>query len=231
MGKGKVVAIISGGPDSIGYAVLWKTRGYDIYPIVFNYGQKASKEIEVAIRLSRILEFNEPKVVDISFMKRIWKGTQLTDEKVEIETDYTSSVVVPLRNAVFLTIAAIYAISIGADKVIYGAQLNDTTPRPDTHEPRYPDCTPEFQYALQLALNLGLFRGERRLEIWSPARELLTKAELLKKTYSTIGDLIFETWSCYLSGEKHCGVCESCINRKKAFKDAGIPDKTPYMVK
>lgn len=224
----KAVAIVSGGPDSIGYAAIWKSRGYEIHPIIFNYGQKGIKEVEVAEELCEKLKFHKPVVIDISFMKNLWRGAQLTDEDVRVESTYTPTVVVPIRNAVFLTIATAYAYVIGAEKVIYGAHLDDNLPRQDTHEPIYPDCSPEFQYALQTALNLGHFRSERRIEIWSPARELWTKTENLKKTFNVIGDLIYSTWSCYLSGRKHCGRCESCINRHKAFIQAQIIDKTEY---
>ena len=37
------------------------------------------------------------------------------------------------------------------------------------------------------------------------------------------------TWSCYTKGPTHCGECESCNNRKKAFTKSGITDKTKYL--
>ena len=228
MKKNKVVAVVSGGPDSIGYAAYWKHKGYEIHPLIFHYEHKGSKEVQVAQDLCKKLGFQDPIIIDFSDLKQLWKGTQLTDDQIKVEKDYAPTVVVPIRNAVFLTIAAAYAFTIQAKYVIYGAHLDDNTPIPKTLEPIYPDCSPEFQAALEAALNIGHFRAARGLQIWSPAREGLRKSENLKRTYKIIGDLIYETWSCYLSGQHHCGQCESCINRHKAFTEAGIPDGTIY---
>ncbi len=52
---------------------------------------------------------------------------------------------------------------------------------------------------------------------------------LLKKGYKVLGKKIFKTWSCYSNKKFHCGSCESCNNRKAAFVEAGIPDKTKYL--
>jgi len=43
-----------------------------------------------------------------------------------------------------------------------------------------------------------------------------------------LGVPLHRTWSFYLNGPIHCGVCESCRNRKKAFKKAGVSDPTEY---
>lgn len=225
----KAVSVVSGGIDSISYAALWKNRGYTIYPVIFDYGQKGRKEIEVAKKLSKILKFEEPLAIDISSLKGVWLGTQLLDESISVERDYSPTVVVPIRNVVFLTIACAYALSIGAEVVTYGAHLDDITTQKDASEPLYPDCHPSVGLILEDVVRIAHFPvGQKKLEIWSPAREGLTKAQNLKKGYELLGSLIYETWSCYLSGSIHCGACESCINRHKAFIEAEIPDKTCY---
>jgi len=223
----KAVAVVSGGPDSMGYAAVWKSRGFAIHPIVFDYGQKGKKEVEILGRLCPKLGFEKEVRVDLSSLSRLWPNTQLTDPSIRVESEYARNVVVPLRNGVFLMVAAAYADSLGADHLLYGAHLSDSARRGTGGEPLYPDCTPEFASALEDAVNKGRFSGTP-IKIHSPAIEGLTKDRLLRMAYDVMGDLIFETWSCYLSGDVHCGACESCSNRRKAFAAAGIEDKTRY---
>ena len=87
---------------------------------------------------------------------------------------------------------------------------------------------------LNLAEEDGITLGLReKISIWSPVLEDINKTNLLKTGYRILGDEIFRTWSCYSGGipalkKLHCGVCESCINRKVAINKAGIKDKTDY---
>lgn len=246
MERAKVIAVVSGGPDSFCTLVYWLSRGYNTVVLFFDYGQKASRRELLALRelidaLAKISIEREwgiverLVVIDLSSMRNLWTGTQLIDESVQVTSSYDKTIVVPLRNVLMTTIASAYAYSLietnRLDKVIVtlGSQYDDVKPREDTWEPRYPDCSPECYQVLESALKICHFRDTReRIEIWTPSRAMITKTELLKTCYSLIGDLVYKTWSCYLDHEKHCGKCESCINRKTAFRQAGLPDKTEY---
>lgn len=222
----KAVVIVSGGLDSSGVAAYWKRESYELYLLTFDYGQRASREINRALEIGEKLDASSHKVLDISFMKELYGGSNvLTDESKVMPKTFQSNIIVPIRNAVFLTIATAYAFSLRADIVAYGAHLTDQP---------YPDCRPQFAKELSATLNLGdidAIKGgvHPQVRIWSPAIEGLSKDEMLKISYGILGDGVYRTWSCYLNGEKQCGECESCNNRKKAFKLAGIQDLTDYM--
>jgi len=193
--------------------------------ISFFYGQRARQELEKARIIGGSLAALEHKFVDISFMKELYGSTNvLTDETKQMPSQFQPNIIVPIRNAVFLAIASAWAFSIQAEIVAYGAHLTDNP---------YPDCRPEFAYKLAEAFNLGnvdaIKRGDHpSIRIWSPAIEGLKKAEMLRKSYDLIGEMVYDTWSCYLDKDQHCGTCESCRNRKIAFAEAGIKDKTTY---
>jgi 7-cyano-7-deazaguanine synthase len=227
------VCIMSGGLDSVCYAAsLAANDDYDLYLLTFAYGQRARREIERARYFAKVLKAKDHKVVDISFMKSLYgRSNALTDSRQELSKDFSQSLVVPVRNAVFLTIAAAWAMSINAKVVAYGAHTGDV--------PHYPDCRPAFVSAMNEALNIAesdaIVAGKRQeVMMLSPAVVGLNKPALLKAGYKILGDRIFQTWSCYSDGVRagkkrlHCGRCESCINRKNAFTIARIEDKTDY---
>lgn len=225
----RAVSCISGGLDSFSYSILWYKRGYEINPITYYYGQKAKKELRVARRLCSRIGFEKPIVIDISSLRNIWRGTQLTDESVSIAKQYEPTVVVPIRNIVFLSIATAYAYTINAQVVTYGAQMEDCQLTED-NEPQYPDCTPSVAMMFESVVNLAHFpTGKKKVEIWSPAREGLTKDRIIKMAYEEVSDLLFETWSCYGNEKLHCGQCKACVTRHEAFMKALGFDKTKYL--
>ena len=221
----KAVVIFSGGVDSICSCAYLKPK-YDLYGISFSYGQRANKEIQTAKKFSKILGLREHKILDINFMKNLYGETNvLTNSKVKIPSEFDYSIVVPIRNAIFLSIASAWAFTLNASLVAYGAHKGDRN---------YPDCRPGFTKKMEYALNAGELDGiklgiRKKITIWSPFRDGLTKSDLLKKGSKFLGKKIFETWSCYNNKKLHCGECESCNNRKLAFEKAGIIDKTQYL--
>jgi len=224
----KIIAVVSGGLDSTSFMGSY-SKDNDVEVITFDYGQKAQKETE---SLKQICDkINVPlKIIDLRFMRDLWKGTQLTDETVKIKPKYEPSVVVPLRNGVMLMIAVSYAYTVKADKVIFGSHMGDIG-RFDHHgheEYFYPDCSHRFAFALEDACKSGVFDCDKKIRLESPATHSLTKKDLVKIGYETLNDLLFETWSCYENGDKQCGKCESCNNRKESFRNADIKDMTEY---
>ena len=221
----KAIVVFSGGIDSISMCAYLKEK-YELYGISFLYGQKANQEIKKAKAFAKILRLKEHKIVNISFMKELYGNTNvLTDSKKKIPSKFNYSIVVPIRNGIFLSIATAWAFSINASLVAYGAHTGDKN---------YPDCRPAFSKKLESSFNQGEIDGikskiRKKIEIWSPYKAKLSKKQLLKKGYSVLGDSIFNSWSCYKNGKVQCGKCESCNNRKAAFLEAGIEDKTLYL--
>ncbi len=213
--KEKCVVVLSGGPDSVTVAYWAKKQGYDIYGLSYKYGQIASKEVEHAKLIAQKLGV-PLKVIDLSSLKDIYVGvTSVCDKKIEMTESFSQPIIVPFRNAIFLSIAVAYAVSIGATKIFYGAQGSD--------EPFYPDCRKEFYKSFETTARLGT--GEE-ITVEAPFSDV-PKSAIMKRGLE-LGVPFELTWSCYLDGPKHCGKCESCMNRKRAFKEAQIQDPTEY---
>ena len=213
--KPKCVVVLSGGPDSAVVAYWAKKQGYELYPITFNYGQIAVKETAVAQKIAESLD-TKTKIVDLSALKDVFGDvTSLCNTNIPLTSEFSQPLIVPFRNAIFLSVAVSYAISVGADKIFYGAHGSD--------EPFYPDCRREFYEAFEKAAQLGT--GER-ISIQAPFSGKRKSAVIKKGAELSVPfDL---TWSCYCDAEKHCGKCESCVNRKQAFQEAGLADPTKY---
>ncbi len=221
----KAVVVYSGGIDSICTCAYLKSK-YQLFGISFSYGQRANQEVKVAKTFAKIVGLKEHKIIDISFMKNLYGNTNvLTNSKTKIPQSFEYSIVVPIRNAVFLSIASAWAFTLNASLVAYGAHKGDRN---------YPDCRPKFSKKMELAINQGESDGiksnlRKQIRIWSPYQIGLSKSELLKKGYKILGSKIFKTWSCYTNNKLHCGKCESCNNRKAAFIEARIHDETNYV--
>lgn len=160
------------------------------------------------------------RVLNLSGLGALLAGSCLTDQSVPLpEGHYAAesmkATVVPNRNMVLLAIAASWALSLGAERVAYAAHGGDHA--------IYPDCRPEFAVAMDVVFGVCDWKA---LSLYAPFLDA-TKADLVKLGAQLA--VPFElTWSCYAGGEKHCGRCGTCVERREAFKLAGVTDPTTY---
>jgi 7-cyano-7-deazaguanine synthase len=213
--KAKAVVVFSGGPDSATALYIALKKGFEVFPITFDYGQLARREIECAREISKMLKLGLI-LIDLTNFGKIYSGkTSLVDPSKPITSEFSEPIIVPFRNGVMLSIAVAYADSIGAERVFYGAQGSDAK--------HYPDCRENFVEAYESAARLGT---NSKISIEAPLITL-KKGEVFKLG-KELGVPFEMTWSCYSQNMKHCGKCESCNNRKRAFADADIKDPTEY---
>lgn len=221
----KAIAVLSGGLDCTVSASVY-AKDYEIHAITFNYGQKAfTQELEASQKICKKMGFTH-HVIDLDWLAKISTSSLNTDEDIpevdlndlddeEKSSETASSVWVPARNTVFTAIAASYAESIGAEIIIVGWDKEEAN--------TFPDNSKEYMEKFNELFEVG---SPIDIEIKAPAIDL-DKDEIVKLG-AEIGAPMDLSYSCYKGSEYHCGVCESCMRRKRGFNKAGIKDLTIY---
>ena len=223
MSKQKAVVLVSGGLDSSTVLAMAMQQSYQCYTLSFDYGQRHRSELEAAVRVSRLMNVTEHKVVKLDLGSI--GGSALTDTNIEVpekETEGIPVTYVPARNTVFLSIALGWAEVLGARKIFLGVNAVDYS--------GYPDCRPEYISSFEGMANLATRAGVegQALTIEAPLINL-TKADIIRAGISLDVDYS-QTVSCYqanLDGLA-CGKCDSCRLRAQGFDQAGIADPTRY---
>ena len=123
--------------------------------------------------------------------------------------------VVPFRNAILLSVACGFAESVGAEGLVIAAHGGDHA--------IYPDCREEFMRAMGETMRLGTYAG---IALLRPFIALDKGA--IAALGGQLGVDFGRTWSCYQGREIHCGRCGTCVERREAFAQAGLPDPTRY---
>ena len=227
--KNKAIVLSSGGLDSTTAMAMAKEEGYEIYSLSFRYGQRHALELEAAQRVAKALGAKEHLVMDID-LARIG-GSALTDD-LDVPKGRTDEEIkkgipvtyVPGRNTIFLSYALAWAEVVGASDIFLGVNAIDYS--------GYPDCRPEYIKAFEHLANLATKAGAEGLtpiRIRAPLMRM-TKAEIIRKGVK-LGVDYGMTHSCYdpSADGKACGYCDSCLLRKKGFREAGVADPTDYI--
>lgn len=221
----RALVLFSGGIDSttcLAIAIA-KYGNENVTALSISYGQKHKKEIQSAIAVAKyynveLLTLDLAKIFTYSTCSLL----EGSDDEIPMESYFEQlektngnpvSTYVPFRNGLFLSSAASIALSKNCDVIYYGAHSDDAAGN------AYPDCSTEFNDAINKAIYVG---SGNRLRVEAPFVGL-TKADVVKKGIELNAPYEL-TWSCYAGGENPCGKCGTCIDRQKAFEKNGIKD-------
>ena len=221
----KALVLFSGGLDSTTCLALAieKYGADDVLALSVSYGQKHTKEIEAAKAVAKhygvklqTLDLAEIFAdSDCSLLKG--SSQEVPKESYAEQLEETNgkpvSTYVPFRNGLFLSSAASIALSHGCEVIYYGAHADDAAGN------AYPDCSQEFNDAINTAIYLG---SGRQLRVEAPFVGK-TKADVVAEGLRLHAPYEL-TWSCYEGGEKPCGLCGTCRDRAAAFAANGVKD-------
>ena len=223
----KAISVLSGGLDCT-VATSAYSNEYEIHAITFNYGQKSfERELKAAKDICSKMNWSH-EVIDLPWLSKISTSSLNTSEEIpEVSIDdlddldksrqTASSVWVPARNMVFTSIAVSYAEALGAEIIIVGWDAEEAA--------TFPDNSKEFLDTFNELIDVG---SPDKIRIEAPAIDL-NKEEIVKLGVE-VGAPMELSYSCYKGGKKHCGVCESCMRRKRAFKSLGVEDLSEYEI-
>ena len=216
----KALVLLSGGLDSSVVLSVCQDKGYDIYAISFDYGQRHKVELEYAKFQATFFNCISHEVFKMEF----YGGSALTDDiKVPKNRDSHSMskdipvTYVPSRNIVFLSFASGYAECHDIDNIFLGVNAIDYS--------GYPDCRKNFIDNFEKLINKSTKKGLEgsKFKINTPLINL-SKKDIIKLGHKNGVDFSM-TSSCYSPKlKKNCGVCDSCLLRKQGFEEAGLRD-------
>ena len=222
----KAVCLLSGGLDSATCLAIARREGYECHALSFDYGQRHRVELEAAAKVALSLGAAAHRIVRIDL--RAFGHSALTDEidvpKGRSEEEMGAEIpvtYVPARNTIFLSFALAWAETLEASAIFIGVNALDYS--------GYPDCRPEFIRAFERMANLATragVEGRTRVKIHAPLIDL-TKAGIVRLGRE-LGVNFSLTHSCY-DPDPHgrpCGLCDSCLLRRKGFAEAGMLDPT-----
>jgi len=220
----RAVVLFSGGLDSSTCLAIAREEGFAPHALAVRYGQRHAYELAAAGRVAAAM--GAPlKIVDLDL--RAIGGSALTGE-LEVPKDAPLGqgipvTYVPARNTVLLALALGYAEVLGAQDLYIGVNAIDYS--------GYPDCRPAFVRAFEALANLATaaaVEGRARYTVRAPLLQL-SKAEIIRRG-AALGVPYGLTHSCYDPDPegRACGRCDSCRLRRQGFREAGVPDPTPY---
>ena len=228
--KSKALIVLSGGQDSTTCLFLAKQKYDELHAITFDYGQRHRLEIDCAVRIAKIAEVTSHEVVEvprclISMSPLVDKSSVLEkyknpEQMEQVIGNRRELTFVPMRNALFLTIAANRAEAQNIPVIITGVcQLDNAN---------YDDCREVFISATERYINTALghdHRGTQPIAVETPLM-FKDKAESVLLAFETPGcwDALAYTHTSYDGKYPPTDMNHANVLRADGFEKAGLPD-------
>lgn len=224
----RALVVLSGGQDSTTCLYWAKEAGYEIHAVTFNYGQRHAAELKAAEKIAEMAGVKSWELIDLG--DDILKSTSPLVSDTELEqyadaaslpSDGIEKTFVPMRNQLFLTIAANRAVALGCKLLVTGVCQEDYG--------GYPDCREYFVNSLENTINCGLMEEynptDPALAIATPLMWLTKKAtvEMALNLPGCYEALAF-SHTAYDGQYPPVGKDHATLLRAKGFAEAGVPD-------
>ena len=151
-----------------------------------------------------------------------WLGnlgmSMITDDSIKASKEEDDLIYVPFRNACILTAAIAWAeTDENFKKIFIGSEAGPWI---------CPDNSPEFIRMMNQLIQIAV-KNNPQVCIEAPLN-YMDKQDIIK-TALKYGVPLEHTWTCVSNGDKSCGICQPCRNRKEAFESIGLKDPA-YLV-
>jgi 7-cyano-7-deazaguanine synthase len=212
----KAVCLISGGLDSTVATSVAASKGYQLYFLFLEYGQKTLvKERKCVEKLKKYFDPKKLTIVELPWLRQ-FGGSALLDQTTKLDENNPELEYVPFRNSIFLSVATAYAEVNRVNYIYIGSTGGDRI---------CPDNSQEYLNAFQKIIDLGTML-HRNIKIKAPLIKTdKTGAIKIGRKLKTPFEL---TWSCHNNTEKACGVCSNCRARIEAFESNHLTDPIDY---
>lgn len=218
-GSNRALVVCSGGLDSVVSAAYTKSKGMEIELIHFLYGSRAEgPEVEA---VKAVAEYFKCKLTLFPLNVYSKSDSPLLDKDSPVAGGEAGAEFahewVPARNLLLLSVATAFAEAQGIETIVLGNNLEEAG--------AYPDNEPEFISRYNDMLPFAVGDGKRM-------KVIMPVGNMMKHEIVALGEAcdapMHLTWSCYRSGQLHCGKCGPCYMRRKAFEINNMKEVINY---
>lgn len=188
-----IVHLLSGGMDSVVMLYDLQSQGFKLHCVLFDYGQMHAQELVWARH-------------HCSRLRVLYTTVTLPQLLGSSLTRTGTGIIVPNRNAIFISHAVNIAIEAKADTITYACNADDAEV--------FPDCRRSFVDAMNQVIRAAGYE----VELCTP---YIGKPKwFIGALGQELGVNFNETWSCYTGGLTPCGHCLACKKREAALNDS-----------